>query len=115
MKEMQEKIEFYKGRSEKLDELQAKNNELEKAMIRAHTDNIIKIEQVRSEMQEQFDAKFEKLEMDYRRELQEIREQHGSDLSEKENEFANLASKNSLAANYEKIIESLKSENTVSY
>lgn len=112
---MQEKIDFYKAKSDKLEELQTRNNELEKQLIRSHADNIVKIEQVKSKIQEQFEAKLEEIEANHRRELQEVREKHGYDLSEKETEFATFATRNSLTANMEKMIESLKSENKVYY
>lgn len=110
MEQMQKKIDFYKDKSERLEELQTKNNELEKELIKLRVNSTTEVETSKMKIQEQYEAKIEELENQYKQEINELKEKLS--VNQSQHETALISNRSSITINdsNEKMQESLRNE-----
>eukprot|EP00331_Platyophrya_macrostoma_P014680 CAMPEP_0176462440 /NCGR_PEP_ID=MMETSP0127-20121128/35270_1 /TAXON_ID=938130 /ORGANISM="Platyophrya macrostoma, Strain WH" /LENGTH=745 /DNA_ID=CAMNT_0017854361 /DNA_START=24 /DNA_END=2261 /DNA_ORIENTATION=+ len=114
MDQMQKKIDFYKDKSERLEELQTKNNELEKELIKLRVNSATEVETMKMKIQEQYETRIEELENKYRIEIDDLKESLSINQSQHESVMMSNRSSISLNDSNEKMLMSLKNELEVS-
>ena len=113
MEEMQKKIDYYKDKSDRLEELQTHNNELEKQLIRAKVNISTEVQQATIKLQESFDNKLEDLQDKHSKVIDALKKKYGHELRQKEKDYTESKSTNPITENYDRIIESYKNEQKV--
>ena len=115
MDQMQKKVEYYKGKSENLEELMAKNNQLEKELIRLRVNSTTEMENAKYKLQEYYEAKLEELETKFQEENKHLKAEMSKLSSQREAETLVGRSSIAISENNEKLQESLKNELKVFY
>mgnify|MGYP007016673706 FL=1 len=115
MEQMQKKVEYYKGKSENLEELQTKNNALEKELVKLRVNSTAEIENTKYKLQEYYESRLEELENKFREENNKLKETISKLSTQRETEVAAGRSSITINESNEKMLEALRNELKVNY